>query len=436
MRNAALAVDGTDMPTWGALRSDYGIDCDGEASLDEEEGLDENAEEGAEGRVSTGGDEQKSRRRTAAVLGIGEDERKIYTKDRDARAGHRSATNEHPAGPYVGRELHIGVTVKRSTWTDSVSATRFGEDVPALIVTTNLTPAGCHRGKAVISSLVKAAEEGILKEVLADPGYTLAKGFNFHFPLQQAGVTLVGKSAAWQRKLKGKVGDAIRLDGQLFSDFIPEELRDLPMPPLGSDMETKKPFIEQFEKRAAYAFSRHTAPGANGVSRWRCPFCAGRLRSRQLPKTMRNGRKGKLVKLPTGTSACCSGVFSVGADQLPMQQAAIFGTTAWWQSWGRRSIVESVNSALKGAFTTIERGYVRTMETTRISILLAHTLAGYNRWALRSWKQMQKYLKEKTVKAKRTSREKRLKRFEDLPLAVTASLTDASPGPKPEPPPD
>lgn len=369
------------------------------------------------------------------MLGIGEDSRKIYTKDKDARAGHRSATNERPAGPYVGRELHIGVTTKRSTWTDGVTATRFGEDVPALIVTTNLTPAGAHRGKAVTGSLVKAAEDGILKEVLADPGHTLAKGIYFHFPLQQAGVSLVAKSAARQRRHRGNVGDAIQLDGQLFSKFLPDELRDLPMPPLGSDMDAKKPFIEGFEKRAAYAFSRHKAPGADGVSRWRCPFCAGRLRSRQLPKTMRKSRKGKLVKLPAGATQCCSGVFSVGADQLPMQQQAVFGTTAWWQSWGRRSIVESVNSALKGAFTSIERGYVRTMDSIRISMLLAHTLAGYNRWALRSWNQLQSYLREKSSKAKRAARSKRLKRFDDLALAVTATAPPITAS-NPEPPPD
>ena len=37
--------------------------------------------------------------RKALVLDVGSDGRNQYTVDRDARAGHRSATNSRPAGP-------------------------------------------------------------------------------------------------------------------------------------------------------------------------------------------------------------------------------------------------------------------------------------------------------------------------------------------------
>jgi hypothetical protein len=40
----------------------------------------------------------------------GRDGHDIYTADRDARAGHRSATNSCPAGPYIGYELHLART--------------------------------------------------------------------------------------------------------------------------------------------------------------------------------------------------------------------------------------------------------------------------------------------------------------------------------------
>jgi hypothetical protein len=48
-----------------------------------------------------------------AALGwfeAGPDGRNIYTKDPDARGGHRFATGRRNAGPYVGYELHLAVT--------------------------------------------------------------------------------------------------------------------------------------------------------------------------------------------------------------------------------------------------------------------------------------------------------------------------------------
>jgi hypothetical protein len=57
--------------------------------------------------------------RKAKVLGIGPDGRKIYTKDRGARAGKRSATNRRPGGLYVGRELQIAVAVRAILNTDT-----------------------------------------------------------------------------------------------------------------------------------------------------------------------------------------------------------------------------------------------------------------------------------------------------------------------------
>jgi hypothetical protein len=42
----------------------------------------------------------------------------VYIADRDARAGHRSATGHRSAGTYVGDELHLLVAVRSVTWTN------------------------------------------------------------------------------------------------------------------------------------------------------------------------------------------------------------------------------------------------------------------------------------------------------------------------------
>jgi hypothetical protein len=425
----ALAVDGTDLPTWGALHgAEETVELDGEAALPiSEDELDDDTKPKAKPK-------KKAIRRTAKVLGIGNDGRKIYTADKDARAGHRSATNGRDAGPYIGREAHLGVAVPALRWTDGTQRCVFGESVPQVIMTANLVPAGTHRAKAVIGSLLDANRDGFCEELLVDPGYSLMSGETFHFPLQQGGIPLVMRPSSHQRTKPDAcptIGDALVLDGQLFSKHTPLELRNLVMPARGASSQEKVKYQKDFEQRAGFAYVRHKAPGTDGVTRWRCPFCAGKLRSRQLPQTMRQSRNQPLVELEESTTSCCDGIISLGADQLALMQETIFGTTAWWSSYGRRNIAESANGGLKGGFTDINRGYVRSLITMRIILLFAHTLAGYNRWAIKSWHKLQEHLNGIATQesSKRKPRSNRLKRFCDLELVTTASMQATGPGP-------
>ena len=106
----SVAVDGTDVETWGRLQgSTVFVELDGEAAdtqLIEEAAV---APRTKKGRV-----------RTARVLAVGDDGRKQYTKDPDARAGHRSAKGNRSSGPYVGYELHLAVQTRDVRWTNSV----------------------------------------------------------------------------------------------------------------------------------------------------------------------------------------------------------------------------------------------------------------------------------------------------------------------------
>ena len=105
------------------------------------------------------------------MLGLGSDGRKRYTADPDARAGHRSATNSRPAGPYVGYELHLAVQARTVRWTNHLDRTTLGPEVPGVITSCNLVPAGSHRGRAVVRHLIEAKRRGQnLKEVVWDPG--------------------------------------------------------------------------------------------------------------------------------------------------------------------------------------------------------------------------------------------------------------------------
>ena len=53
---------------------------------------------------------------------------------------------------------------------------------------------------------------------------------------------------------------------------------------------------------------------------------------------------------------------------------------------GRRQVVESVNSALKGAFVDLARGFFRVLGQVKMTVLLGFTLAAYNLDRVRSFR--------------------------------------------------
>jgi hypothetical protein len=55
-------------------------------------------------------------------------------------------------------------------------------------------------------------------------------------------------------------------------------------------------------------------------------------------------------------------------------------------SMARRQVVESANSALKGAFADLSRGFFRVMGLVKVTVLLGFTLAAYNLDRIRSFK--------------------------------------------------
>jgi hypothetical protein len=369
----SVAVDGTDVETWGALHGDsVSVDLDGEAT---------------ETQLVDEAPNQRGPARRAKVLGVGPDGRKRYTVDPDARAGHRSATNSRPAGPYVGFELHLGVQARDVRWTNSVDRTVLSDEVPGVVTCFSLVPAGTHRGKAVVDDLIaaKAAGEPI-EDVVWDPGYSLCKPGTVHHKLAQAGIHQTFQPVTHQRGTRPFSGEALLIDGQLFSELLPRELRDLPAPPRGASEAEKVTYETRFNLRARWRMARHAAPDTDGATRWRCPFCSGFLRARQFPRTMRRPKSVPLVPVDLGCERCCQGILTAQAAEMAWWQRITCGTTAWRISMGRRQVVESVNAALKGAFTDLGRGFMRVMGLTKMTVMLGFTLASFNLDRVRSFR--------------------------------------------------
>lgn len=131
---------------------------------------------------------------------------------------------------------------------------------------------------------------------------------------------------------------------------------------------------------------RHSPPDQDGATRWRCPFCAGLLRSRSFPRTMRRAKTVPLVPVDEGCDKCCNGILTAQAAEMAWWQRITYGTTAWRISMGRRQVVESVNAAVKGVFTDLGRGFIRVMGVTKMTVMLGFTLAAYNLDRIRSFR--------------------------------------------------
>jgi hypothetical protein len=176
------------------------------------------------------------------------------------------------------------------------------------------------------------------------------------------------------------------------------------MPPMKSTAEESARYEVAFNLLARYRFQRNGRPDLGGATRWRCPICAGRLRSRQVPKSMRGSRNRPLVALPDG-AACCNGTVTASAAELPHWQPLLPGTTAWRISYGRRQVVEGVNAMLKGGFVNIQHKFFRVFGLAKMTLLLAFTVAGYNLEAIRSF--LAKKEAERTAAPPKRTRKKR-----------------------------
>src|ERR1039458_5374486 len=77
------------------------------------------------------------------------------------------------------------------------------------------------------------------------------------------------------------------------------------------------------------------------------------------------------------------------ATVWPMSESIPYGITAWRISMGRRQVVESANSALKGAFVDLGRGFFRVFGQVKMTVLLGFTVAGFNLDRIRSFRAKQ-----------------------------------------------
>jgi hypothetical protein len=153
-------------------------------------------------------------------------------------------------------------------WTDGVERTKLGPEVAGVVTTFSLVPAGTHRGRAIVDELLAANWGGDpIEDVVWDPGYSLCKPGTVHHRLAHAGIHQTFQPVTHQRGMKPFSGEALLIDGQLFSPLLAEDLRDLPAPPRGASEEERLAYEAKFNQRARWRLTRHAVPDADGATR-------------------------------------------------------------------------------------------------------------------------------------------------------------------------
>ncbi|CAL8979489.1 hypothetical protein CELL_03200 [Cellulomonas sp. T2.31MG-18] len=379
------AVDGTDWETCGqfvAATREY----DGETPAD------------------TDGDVEEHHKKVVALrrslkdrVPLGLDGRPIYTKDCDARAGHRSANNRHSASLYIGYELHLGVQVRDFGYQGKPNEVVLGTDVPNFITMARLTPAGADRVDAVVPALAKEvvpaaggrwAPDGqgdALASVIWDRGYSILDYSRGAGALRAAGITAVFDLSTRQRTLKAIYRDIDFIDGTPFSKHMPPELRSLPRLESHDTPQEREAKIAAFDRRAIWRWTPFGSTSDGLRRRWQCPFCAGRLRIADRP-TRRANVSAPVVELPDGV-ACCAGTVTLPDDAVHLEQASglLWGTSAHTAVYGQRSLVENANNLVHDKYVHLDRGYTKLMGLAKRKFVLAFLLAGVNRKIAESW---------------------------------------------------
>ena len=158
---------------------------------------------------------------------------------------------------------------------------------------------------AAVADQAPGAQVVVLRSppVVWDPGYSLCQPGTTAYPLAQAGIEQTLQLVTHQRGIRPFAGAALLLDGQLYSPMLPAELRDLAAPTRFASGNYRLAYEKMFNQRARWRMVRHASPDPDGVTRWRCPLCAGLLRTRSLAKTMRGSRRAPLVQLPEGCTS-------------------------------------------------------------------------------------------------------------------------------------
>lgn len=355
-RFSSIAVDGTDIATWGTDTTFFQL----------------RLKELGPGRYEAVTDENGE---------LVFDKVRVTT---DADAAWRGSDNEQGKPSHFGYSLSVAV----------VARDEGGPVAPLAAVAARLRPANFSERPSGLACVAEVRDRrGSLGDVLIDRGYTSSKdGKDFLLPVRALGGDPIFDLTKYQVGPSGTVRGALIVDGRPYSPSMPKSLLTL-TPPRGGEDGTYKPdpakvreYQQAVAARAVYALDTHGGARANGSQVFVCPGAAGKLDC-PLRAPKRALRAGALPVLRTPknvatTSVCSNSYPSFSLEDLPLYQRHIYGTAQWAKSYSRRQTsVETYFSQLKSAAGAVERGRIRVRGIVKTGLLVAFAMASTNRRA-------------------------------------------------------
>ncbi|OLT41981.1 hypothetical protein BJF86_03045 [Serinicoccus sp. CNJ-927] len=218
--------------------------------------------------------------------------------------------------------------------------------------------------------------------VLADRGYTY---------LTPWGPSIIGQGIEQyldlhpvQRKTgPGPRPGTIWVDGQLYSDALPERMWELPGYRMGMTSDERAELAARYDEREPYRFTDYGAPEpGTGKVRLRGPAVTGRVRCDNTPSSKRLKRTASRPTTSCRPGRPCGCSVTVVLDPedgyARTFQRVGFGTTAWQAAYWRRSAVESTNAELRVNRTNLTKWSIRVRGRARVGLMLGFLLGAMN----------------------------------------------------------
>jgi len=311
-----------------------------------------------------------------APYGTADDDRPACW-DPDARFGHRTSTTNHPGDLYLGYAAHLATDIP------AIGAPPVSHLARGLV----LRPANHASAAAGIDLLTIMQLDHGVTECVADRGYTMATAEHFAEPAHQLGISIDMDLHTYQQtQHPGPKPGTLWVDGTLYSTALPERLHHIAAPSLTQTAAEKAALRDLFDKRRPYEMRPLTTPTADGVQRPRGPARRGRLRCPNVPKSMRAPHTTPLTGCTRDQPCGCGLTVTVHRHEHQRDRQRLpWQSTAWFDSYGRRVGIESLNASVRGHHANINRGYIRVVGLAPVTTLLAFGLAGMNTRILNAW---------------------------------------------------
>lgn len=306
--------------------------------------------------------------------------------DLDAHWGVKTGKNGN-AQIFFGFDLHTMVTIPGKQRPDAV---------PVLVTRFRLTPASTDVVDPTFS-MIDSLDPGAVRDIVVDRHYPYKaihrwsaglreRSIDQHFDLRKD--QLVFPSVERMRWLGGRP----------HCPAMPEAFLELRRPGLTASEDQHAQFRSAIERRYAYALQRNSRPDADGKARWGCPALEGKvgcpLRAGTVQVAALTGRP--IIERPPDPATdgeplprCCSKrsiEITPPATIAKTLQPHYHGNVEWYRWHNQRSYVEGAFGNLKNHDReNVRRGHHRVVGLTKVSIVLALSLAAMNLRLLRIW---------------------------------------------------